>query len=447
MSRDPEVAKRVRILHVYPGFLKEALEKEKTEPLLQRSLRYRLTDLANHLREQKIFPKRHKFRLIRTFWKTEDVIRVMLDVLGGLPNVTDYFLMWCGLPAVGITAVPFLTAVPQPNLRKLSLESSLENVQSLLPATFHSPSLEELHLCIRSKSIRSLVERSQIMQETAINQINSTVKTLVIQSWEPTDLSPLFHTIGHMPALEDLSLCIPVENWHLGDPHGVHDFLNQHRTSLKSLRLRATQFGGIGLTPDLTSLHDWIKDVVRSVKLTKLRALDVSSNLFPVDTSVICVHRFSRTITSLSLTGGYRSYDDVERAVNLVADQDREESLGKLRIGLVSLSPQLMDLIASKLPHLFRLELLVRDIVPFATYQPTYYAAGQRASQIVSSVRCKLGILTASMHRIVSWLRWKPGDIDFGVCVICQSWLRPFPLERSTSLFLSKHSFDAYHPS
>lgn len=386
MSRDPEVAKRVRILHVYPGFLKEALEREKAEPILRRSLRYRLTDLANHLREQKIFPKHHKFRLIRTFTKTEDVIRVMLDVLGGLPNVTDYFLTWCGLPAVGIpTAVPFLTAVPQLNLRKLSLELSLENVQSLLPATFHAPSLEELHLCIHSESIHSLVERSQIMREhlgPAINQINSTVKTLVIQSWEPSDLSPLFHAIEHMPALEDLSLCIPVENWHLGNPDGVHDFLNRHRTNLKSLRLRATQFGGIGLTPDLTSLHDWINDVVRSVKLTKLRALDVSSNLFPVDTSVICVHRFSQTITSLSLTGGYRSYDDVERAVNLVADQDREESLGKLRIGLVSLSPQLMDLIATKLPHLFRLELLVRDIVPFATHQPTYYAAKLRASQI-----------------------------------------------------------------
>jgi hypothetical protein len=395
MSRDPEVAKRVRILYVYPGFLKEALEKEKVEPLPRRSLRYRLTDLANHLREQKLFPKHYKFRLIRTFRRTEDVIRVILDVLGRLPNVTNYFLTWCGLPTVGIIAVPFLTAVPQSNLRKLSLELSLENVQSLLPATFHAPSLEELHLCIHSESIHSLVERSQIMREhlaPAINHINSTVKTLVIQSWEPTDLSPLFHTIEHMPALEDLSLCIPVENWHLGDPDGVHDFLHRHRTNLKSLRLRATQFGGIGLTPDLTSLHDWINDAVRSVKLTKLRALDVSSILFPVDTSMICVHRFSRTITSLSLTGGYRSYDDVERAVSLVADQDREESLGKLRIGLVSLSPQLMDLIATKLPHLFRLELLVRDIVPFATHQPTYWAAGQRANQIVSSVRYKLGM-------------------------------------------------------
>lgn len=398
MSRDPEVAKRVRILHVYPGFLKEALEKEKAEPLLRRSLRCRLTDLANHLRDQKLFPKYHKFRLIRTFRKTEDVIRVLLDVLGGLPNVTDYFLTWCGLPAVGILPAvpfPFLTAVPQLNLRKLSLDLSLENVQSLLPVPFHAPSLEELHLCIHSESIHSLVERSQIMREhlaPAINQLNSTVKTLVIQSWEPSDLSPLFYTIDHMPALEDLSLCIPVECWHLGNPDGVRDFLNRHRTNLKSLRLRATQFGGIGLTPDLTSLHDWINDAVRGVKLTKLRALDVSSNLFPVDTSVICVHRFSRTITSLSLTGGYRSYDDVERAVNLVADQGREESLGKLRIGLVSLSPQLMDLIATKLPHLFRLDLLVRDIVPFATHQPTYCVAGERASQIVSSARCKLGM-------------------------------------------------------
>ncbi|KAJ3492291.1 hypothetical protein NLJ89_g11255 [Agrocybe chaxingu] len=387
--KDPAVAKRVRILHVYPGFLKDALERDKTEPVLRRSLKYRLADLGNHLLEQRLFPKHAKSRLIRTLKRTEDVVQIMLEVLSGLPNVTDYYVTWCGLPSISATAVPFLSTVFQSKLRKLSLELSLENVRNLLTPSFEVQNLEELQLTIHSENIESTWERNCIMTKylaPAISRLNATLHTLTIQSWEPADLSPMFRSITHLPALEHLVVAIPVEPMHLGDPQGLSEFLTAHRTGLRTLRLRATQYGGAGMTPDLASFDNWIRDAIHNVSLPKLRTLDISSNLFPVVTSVACLAHFSSTITSLSLTGSYRTYEDVEKAVNLVSGTIRDEPLVKLRVGLVSLSPQLIDMISIKLPRLDRLELVVRYVLPHAGDCPVFHPDAPSEGQLTSQI-------------------------------------------------------------
>ncbi|KAF8909251.1 hypothetical protein CPB84DRAFT_1765649 [Gymnopilus junonius] len=381
--KDPSVAKRVRILHVYPGFLKEALDREKEKqdlglvapaPVHRRSLRDKLTDIANLLLEPKIVtPKHPRIRLMQTLKRTEDIVQLMLDVLSGLPNVTDYYVTWCGLPSISATAVPFLLTVFQPNLRKLSLELSLENMRTLLTPSFKVEKLEELQLTIHSENIDSVWERSDILRThlaPAISRLRSTLQTLTIQSWEPADLSPMLCAISRLPALEELVIAIPVESPHLGDPEGLTHFLNAHRVTLRTLRLRATQFGGCGLTPDLVSFDNWVRQAVVGVHLPKLRQLDISSGHFPIDTSLFCLQHFASSITSLSLTGCYRSYDDVHEALNLVSDTDG--SLFRLRLGLVSLSPQLVDLISSQLPGLIRLELVVKYILPHPFDSPRF---------------------------------------------------------------------------
>jgi hypothetical protein len=175
-----------------------------------------------------------------------------------------------------------------------------------------------------------------------------------------------------------LCINIPVERCHLGDPAGVSGFLRKHQSTLRCLRLRATQYGGRGLAPDLYSLHDWISEATDNVELPELRVLDITSNLFLADTSLLCLKRFSRTLTSLTMTGVYRSYDQVVQALgnfpmpsgfpdSPAAKGESKGNLERLRIGPVSLSPQLVDLIASRIPELHRLELLVRDILPGPT--------------------------------------------------------------------------------
>lgn len=384
------MAKRVRILHIYPGFLKESLERDKLEPILRRSLRYRLVELL----EQKLFfNSRHpKYRLMRTLKRTEDVVQTMLEVLRGLPNITDYYVTWCGLPCISRTAFPFVSTVFQAKLRKLSLDVSLENVTNLLGPSFHVKQLEELHLCIHSENIESPFERNDIMIShlaPSISRHRATLHTLIIESWRATDLSPLFRTIDRLPALHELSVAIPIEATHLGDPRGLTHFLNMHQSNLHTLQLRATQYGG--LFPDPASLDTWIRDAMIGVKLAKLRVLDIRSNLIPIDTSFLCLRQFSQTITSLSLTGSYMSFHDVDEIIHFLITPGPLTNFASLRIGLISLSPQLLDLISSKLSKLSRLELIVKYVLPHATDTPLLnkrQGEGQRTSQIVSFPPC-----------------------------------------------------------
>ena len=317
--------------------------------------------------------------MIQSLKRTEDVVRILLEVLRGLPNITDCYVTWCGLPYISATAVPFVSTVFQANLRKLSLDLSLENMPNLLGPSFHVQNLEELHLCIHSENIESAVERSEIMRSylaPAISRHHSTLHILIIESWITADLSPLFLAIDPLPALQDLSIGIPIESIHLGDPSGLTRFLNIHNSNLHSLQLRASQYGGLGLTPNPISFGNWVKDAIEHVHLTKLRVLDIRSNLFPIDTSVLCLRQFCKTITSLSLTGCYRSYDDVDEVIDLLVP------LVTLRIALISLSPQLIDLLSDKLLKLSRLELAVKYVLPHATERPWFE---KRESQIVSS--------------------------------------------------------------
>lgn len=430
--RDPAVAKRVRILHIYPGFIKDVIDTEKIEPepILRRTLRDKVSDLANLLLDQKLFIKNPRIRLIRSLKRAEDVVQIMLEVLSGLPNVTDYYVTWYRLPSISAAAVPFLSTVfHHANLQKLSLEIAVENMKELLTPAFQVQNLKELQLCVHTENVYSVTECEDVLKNylaPAINRLRSTLETLSIQSWEPADLSPLFLAIEILPALDQLIVAIPVEAMHLGCPRGLAQFLSANRSCLRVLRLRATQFGGRGMTPDPVSFDCWIKTAIRGVHLPKLRVLDISSNLFPVETSALCFNQFSSTITTLSLTGSYRTYDELEEIIDLMAHESREEPLSTLRIGLISLSPQLVHLLSSRLPHLYRLDLTVKYILPYVYDTPELRHPGdiQRSCQIVSlfhlSFRSTASKLSVRRNSYPKWSYYRLTHI--GDCDTCPYW-------------------------
>ncbi|KAG5637392.1 hypothetical protein H0H81_004700 [Sphagnurus paluster] len=387
--KDPVVAKRVRVLHVYPVFLKQVLDpREPDSPLVRRSLLLKLMAFATQILEQKRGSVRRKFKT------PQDMIHAILDVFGGLPNVTDYHIVWCGLQDVPKSPVPLLAAVFQSNLRKLALDISLENVVSLLASHPTTRNIEELDLVIR---IDHFVERSNhllIMIDhlaPAVARLKLSLRKLTIQAWEPLDLSPFFRTLQWLPLLEHLTLGIPIQEPHLGDPQGLTAFLNRQSATLRSLTLRATHYSGPGFTPDTMSIDGWVMGVLTDVHIAHLRSLDISSSLFPFTASLACVLRFSTTITSLVLTGCYHTFADIVAVLDAFRDRHRAERLETLRLGSVALTPGLLDLLAHELPNLYRLELIVREVTTHADeYLQSYTSVRHRSeSQIVSSLhRC-----------------------------------------------------------
>ena len=98
---------------------------------------------------------------------------------------------------------------------------------------------------------------------------------------------------------------------------------------------------------------------------------------------------------------GYRSYNDVDEVIDLLVP------LVSLRIALLALSPQLLDLLSAKLHKLSRLELAVRYVLPHATDKPR---SDKRETQIVSHVAFILTSLVQKLKKslflgFVFWYR------------------------------------------
>jgi len=402
-DRDPAVARRVQILHIYPGFLPRVITPRNLEPPQLAPVEFevklphtkrsphalsRFIDSTKAILEPGSHRTVNKLRKARPgsvnkeprltadekhfenhdtgIGEAQYLIRILSDVLSNLPNVTSYYVTWHGLSDVACSPASMVVSAMTPHLQRLSLDICLGNIPSILSSDLTLPNLVELTLCIHTDGLEECSHILHSHVAPAINRLGKSLQTLAISSWEPADLSPLFSNINGLSSLRELRVGIPVEECHLGEPVAFGEFIARHQTSLHTLQLAATQHGGIGLTPDESRIHNWITHAIESVDQPILRVLEISSSLFPIQTSLACIRHFPTWLTSVSITGAYWSLGDVEDA--LVALQDNLEGarLKRLRIGPVSLSAELVDVIATRCQKLTFLELLVSDF-----YTPT----------------------------------------------------------------------------
>ncbi|KAF9454431.1 hypothetical protein P691DRAFT_396790 [Macrolepiota fuliginosa MF-IS2] len=303
--RDPFIARRVKILHIYPGFLKEVMDKDaisrgKDSHRPSSSFRVRLADIAQQF--DKVFapskahgdrqgapqnlydlPPRQATDKLRERLKTpQDVMTAVLDFLRGLPSLTDYYVTWYGLPtaddnALSLTslAVPCIgTPLLSPTLTKLSLDISLENIHALCTADFHVARLEHLHLHLHSDHQLSPESLCHILHDRLANSVSNLapyLRSLSIEAHEPMDIGPLFNGLVTLTKLDTLALALPLQKPHLGNPKALARFLRRQAETIRVLRLRATQHdaGSTGAasgahwrrigTPDPWSLNSWIR--------------------------------------------------------------------------------------------------------------------------------------------------------------------------------------------
>ena len=390
------VAKRVRSLYIYLGFIDEAITNDSVP--VPHSLLSRCMKLGSHLLHRKCFAKvKSKLSVIRMLQRTEDLVKIMHDVLSGLPNLSDYYVTWCGRPSIAATSIPFLSTVFRSSLRKLCLDLSLQNIAIILSPSFYINNLQELRLSIHPKDLEDPHKRDVILRKhlaPAISNLGASLHTLSIEPKEHVDLSAMFYAIQPLPSLKDLSISIPAQSPHLGDPEGLTHFLNESCSNLRSLHLRVPQIDRSEPPPDEMSFETWVREAICTASLPKLRLLEITSHFFPPAAAEACVRRFGCSIRSLTVTGHHRPYGRVEDLLNIIlaCQVDSRASgldlpLEKLRLGVDFVSPQLMALFASKLPNLQRLELLAKFLVPYPSQLSQWRPVqtdGQKFNQIVS---------------------------------------------------------------
>ncbi|KAJ7789089.1 hypothetical protein B0H14DRAFT_3892070 [Mycena olivaceomarginata] len=386
--RDPVVARRVRTLHIHPYFVKEVVERSQALaiPACPRqpqphSLRGKFKRAKGLFRDHKRLARGARTCAFSEFGSPAELIQTVAEVISGLPHVTHYHIAWSGLHSIHDLPVPFLTAAFRPSVLQLTLEISLEKTADLLRHTAALENLEELDLLLRLDHVLPAEAYEQILVDhlaPAINRLHTSLQKLSLRLCEPLDISPLFDSLRFLPVLDHLSLSIPMARPHLGHPSGLGKFLDRHRQSLQHLALRATEFSGDGLMPAEDPLSEWINDALSFVAgPVKLRSLEASLTLFPVEAAAMVLGRFARTLHTLTLTGRHLPYDRVDELLSAVRRAGAGH-LHSLRLGAVTLSPELIDLLAEKLPGLRQLELLVRDVVGSEGDLPLYYGGPEQ---------------------------------------------------------------------
>lgn len=124
-----------------------------------------------------------------------------------------------------------------------------------------------------------------------------------------------------------------------------------------------------------------------------------------------CLRKFAETITSLVLTGCYLRYPDVA----MILREWTYRQLQSLRLGSVTLTPKLVDLFAKTLPDLYRLELLVREVVPSVSGH--LVETGRKVyveSEIVSVFCLSSRAITDVGDRTTFSAKWRPASTHNG---------------------------------
>ncbi|KAF9528957.1 hypothetical protein CPB83DRAFT_853505 [Crepidotus variabilis] len=402
---DPVVAKLVRVLHIYPDCLMEVLQDQTIWTVPTQGDGPNVTTKS-------------KAALFRLFKANSNgaLVQAILQVLGCLPNISKCNISWYCSPngfsrfepllyGVGTSLAPFLTSLgASSTLRQLSLNLGMENMKLFInPKVFEVLRLEELDITLHHASWTDSLAKELGL---AINSLQPTLRILTFQTFSrfAAELERFFVTLETLPVIEELRVSIPLEPPHLGDPEAFRSFLKKQRRTLATLRIKSNRTTGseVDTIPEMfeESFALWVKNVlggplqdasraasdpepIPPLRLPALLNLEITSSHFPKRVALVCLQHFhyfgTPGLESVSITGADRTYQDVIDIMNAITQppspphesstqqldvQITRPQPHSLRIGLVNLCPQLIDLLACSLPHLRRLGLVVKYVQP-----------------------------------------------------------------------------------
>lgn len=241
---------------------------------------------------------------------------------------------------------PLLTS-----LESLSIELQVERLDELALLLGGIESLRELDVTIffarEMKPNGGLIE--------FVNNHCRTLRSLTFESGANLDFFHIFSSFVYFPQLIDVNVDIPLfaDNYGL-QLSGLRHFLIQHSHILQRLHLHPASWG------DLDVWIEWIVESFSGVTLGALQSLEITlCTRFPETLDIIFprIPPFAPNLSSLVLKGQYMMFHDVQD----LSTHFFGSRLTRLSCG-VSLSPEIVDVLAAQLPQLETLHLLVYHV-------------------------------------------------------------------------------------
>lgn len=319
------------------------------------------------------------------------MMNTIVHLLHKLPSLTDCHIAWYGLDSIGALPAqllqPIIVQGNHQHLRKLSLDISHtalihllscdssaakgKNVQSIPPNSF-APALEELDLLLRSTDPDTSLLAPLL--SAFFQQIRHTLRSLSLRYWGAADMTSVFKCLAAnpLPKLSSLTLHVPTDVPYLGSAHHLGVFLNVHSSTITSLHLRASAYqpawpappAGRTSAPD-TNLESWTVAALSQLQLPNLTELDMGLYDVPFECVLLCLQHFGGKLQRLGLNSNHgMSYAEVEAIISTLASaQYPKQPLRTLKLPIASLSPEIVDMMAEKLPELRNLEWSVSAVV------------------------------------------------------------------------------------
>lgn len=357
--RTPSIARRVRRLHVRAWFIEYLIQKESVTPVsyVVSSKRW----VSRHLR----LPSRIAPSTGGKSSSARDILDSMTQAVRLMTHITEYSFEWRDLSPTSDT-LRFLSTARTAfgvSLRKLTLHAQLDNFTTLL-STVDFDNLEELELSFDHD--RSVSSHSADLLRGAIapfvNHFRRSIGSLLISSSSKADLSPLLYALQEFPHLHKFVARVAFDAAHLSDPGGLVEILRMNSDTLTSVEL-GWSFAAASddaLQPPSTWGAFSAASTTDPAAFANLLSLKIPV-LHTFYATTACVRRSADTLTSLCLVDHFLRDEELVELVQVFAHRPLDAGLQTLYIGLGNLTIDTFDLLASHLPGLRNLSLVLSE--------------------------------------------------------------------------------------
>ncbi|KAF5378594.1 hypothetical protein D9615_007163 [Tricholomella constricta] len=310
--------------------------------------------------------------------KRKQIDALTTDLVVHFSNVTTFILVTRYWPHPQSLPV-FLSNSWQAfgsNLRRLTINAPLGGFAALLPSPPGLLSLEELTLRF-STDLSSDDQGADTRFLTYViapflQQVAPRIKTLNLMSSALGDHSVLFHALDHMPRLTSLSLNIGFYPPLLQDPSSLTLFLNKNTDTLKHIKLQPLEtFRSPSATgPAYDHFVQWMMENASNEHLLNnlqtlivLPSTDILS-MSRLNAATPYLPRSRDTLRNLVLGERCINFAELTALVDTFAHRSADCGLKVLHVKLISLNPQVFDLLAEKLVGLEDLDVKFNMLLP-----------------------------------------------------------------------------------
>ncbi|KAF8653604.1 hypothetical protein AX16_003848 [Volvariella volvacea WC 439] len=215
---------------------------------------------------------------------------------------------------------------------------------------FNAPSSGTNSVEILSKNVGSL-----------LRTLAPRLRVLGIQSWASLDLSSFFTALPPFPCIEYFRIRTPFNISFASDPSGLSRFLSQVSPTLRTLELRLTPTGAALYTNVGEVLSQWLHQTMSTIpRFRSLRTLQFYPTQFSggLEALLTILRASQETLESLSIKDRYLQFQEVERVIEALGE---DCGLVTLRLNVLCLKPELIHLLARRLPYLKDLTIYIAE--------------------------------------------------------------------------------------